>query len=167
MNRRGFIYRLAFIPPLVALQLNSCGVSKSDWELIHDFVRDVREIVLPSGDGIVIEHLHIENFVMTMLRDCFSPEDQKRFFEGQQALDTYCRKNYRNSFETLSKEQQKEIVLRLNTKDEDLGKEAVFLFSKVKAKIIQGFQQSELLMKDMGKYELVPGRYNGYYKIIA
>ncbi len=165
MNRRGFIYRLAFVPPLVAIQLHSCSVSKSDWDLVHFFVRDIQEIILPSGNDIVIAHLRIENFVMTMLKDCFSPEEQKRFFEGRRALDQYCRKSYRSSFEALSKEQQKEVVVRLNAKDEEIDKESIFLFSKVKAKIIQGFQQSKLLMKDMGRYELVPGRYNGYYKI--
>ena len=165
MDRRGFIYRLVFIPPLVTLQLNSCGVVSSDWEEISDFVREVRKIVLPSGDGIEMKGLDIENFVMTMLKDCYSPEDQERFFVGRKTLDTYCKRSYGSRFAVLSGENKKNIVANLNNKEEDMDKKTVFLFSKVKAKIIQGFQQSELLMKEMKRYELVPGRYNGYYKI--
>ncbi|MFD2554743.1 gluconate 2-dehydrogenase subunit 3 family protein [Sphingobacterium tabacisoli] len=164
MNRRGFIYRLAIISPLLAFKLG-CTASKSEWELISGFVKDVRNVILPSGDNITMEELSLERFVLTMLQDCFSPDEQQRFFEGRGALDRYCDKHYKRIFEDLNSENKLAIISRLNAKDKEMDKETLFLFGKIKAKIIQGFQQSELMMKDRKRYELVPGRYNGYYKI--
>lgn len=164
MNRRGFIYRLAIISPLLTLKLGCTG-SRSDWDHIGDFVKEVRSIILPSGDGIDMEKLSLEHFALTMLQDCFGPDEQQRFFKGREALDQYCSEQYKNSFKDLSSEKKLVVITRINGKDKEMDKETLFLFAKVKAKIIQGFQQSELMMRDRKRYELVPGRYNGYYKI--
>jgi len=45
--------------------------------------------------------------------------------------------------------------------DSDLKK----CYEIIKRRTIQGYTNSEYLMKGKGTYDLVPGRYNGYAKV--
>lgn len=163
MNRRHFLHKLIVIPPLIAVYFHGCDNKSLTWTDIGEFISEVRKIILPSGDGIDMDHMEIERFVIHMLKSCYSLEDQQRFLEGLQHIHNFCRKK----FTDLGVDEKEKMIVLMNSKDSSLHQNSLFLYAQVKVRAIQGFTQSKLLMHDMGRYEMAPGRYNGHYKILS
>jgi hypothetical protein len=87
---------------------------------------------------------------MKMLDDCTSPEDQKKFLEGLKTA------------EKIKGKSAAEQIAYLKA----LPQDDVF-FNILKRRTIQGYKNSEYVMKNKLVYELVPGRYNGAFKIVG
>ena len=166
MKRRRFIRNLIFIPTISTLYLQSChDVISGEWEGLTELVRELCGMILPSGGGVHIEEMKLDNFVMVMLADCYGPDDKKRLLHGVDILDSYCKKEKKRRFLNLSRETKQEMTKMLNQKDPNLHHDIQYLFDQIKKNVILGFTQSKLIMHDRGHYELAPGRYNGHYKI--
>ncbi|MFZ4261044.1 gluconate 2-dehydrogenase subunit 3 family protein [Sphingobacterium sp. HJSM2_6] len=159
MNRRSAIKQLFIIAGGIAIA-TSCDLSsnatsielkniqmvKKDEQLLAAYV----EAILPKTDSPGAKELNLHLFVMKMLDDCSSPEDQKLFLESLKAAHEQ----------------------KANTAEEILAylkglPEGDKFFSILKWRTIQGYKNSEYVMKNKLKYELVPGRYNGEFLINA
>lgn len=127
-----------------SIQLNNVKLDSDD-EL---FLSELVETIIPKTDSSGGKDLNLHLFVMKMLDDCTSPEDQKKFLEG---LKTAEKIKGKPSAEQIA-------YLKALTEDD------VF-FNILKRRTIQGYKNSEYVMKNKLVYELVPGRYNGAFKI--
>ncbi|WP_156308225.1 gluconate 2-dehydrogenase subunit 3 family protein [Sphingobacterium endophyticum] len=129
-----------------SIQLNQIKLNHDD-EL---FLAELVEAIIPQTDSPGAKELNLHLFVMKMLDDCTSPEDQKKFLDGLKAAHQVKGKPLA--------EQQAYLT--------SLDKDDIF-FNILKRRTIQGYKNSEYVMKNKLVYELVPGRYNGAYKIEA
>lgn len=129
-----------------SIQLNQIKLNHDD----EIFLSELVEAIIPQTDSPGAKELNLHLFVMKMLDDCTSPEDQKKFLDGLKAAQQVKGK-------PLAEQQA-----YLNS----LDKEDAF-FNILKRRTIQGYKNSEYVMKNKLVYELVPGRYNGAYKIEA
>ena len=129
-----------------SIQLNQIKLNHDD----EIFLAELVEAIIPQTDSPGAKELNLHLFVMKMLDDCTSPEDQKKFLDGLKAAQQVKGK-------PLAEQQA-----YLNS----LEKEDAF-FNSLKRRTIQGYKNSEYVMKNKLVYELVPGRYNGAYKIEA
>jgi len=129
-----------------SIQLNNVKLNLDDEQLLSELV----ETIIPKTDSPGAKELNLHLFVMKMLDDCTSPEDQKKFLEGLKAAEKVKGK---------SAEEQLAYLKALSNED-------VF-FNILKRRTIQGYKNSEYVMKNKLIYELVPGRYNGAAKIDA
>lgn len=129
-----------------SIQLNNVKLDSDD-EL---FLSELVETIIPKTDSSGGKDLNLHLFVMKMLDDCTSPEDQKKFLEG---LKTAEKIKGKPSAEQIA-------YLKALTEDD------VF-FNILKRRTIQGYKNSEYVMKNKLVYELVPGRYNGAFKIVG
>lgn len=129
-----------------SIQLNQIKLNHDD----EIFLAELVEAIIPQTDSPGAKELNLHLFVMKMLDDCTSPEDQKKFLDGLKAAQQVKGK-------PLAEQQA-----YLNS----LDKEDAF-FNILKRRTIQGYKNSEYVMKNKLVYELVPGRYNGAYKIEA
>ncbi|SMG25471.1 gluconate 2-dehydrogenase subunit 3 family protein [Sphingobacterium psychroaquaticum] len=128
-----------------SIVLTNIKLSATDEKLLGDFV----EAIIPASDSPGGNALNLHLFVMKMVDDCQTKEEQKAFIEGlKQAADS------------LKKADQKAILDYLN----GLPKEDVF-FKILKRRTVQGYLNSEYVMKNKLIYELVPGRYDGAVKV--
>lgn len=125
-----------------SIELNNIRFSAFQEDLLADLV----EALIPATDSPGAKDLNLHLFVMKMVDDCHSPEDQEAFLQG---LEIY-QKGDKNA----------EVFWKGET-DSELSKFGEIL----KRRTIQGYLNSEYVMKNKLKYELVPGRYNGAYKI--
>lgn len=125
-----------------SIELNTVHFSASQEDLLADLV----EALIPATDSPGAKELNLHLFVMKMVDDCHSPEDQELFMEG---LDSYQKRN----------EEAKDFWERESASE--LSKFGEIL----KRRTIQGYLNSEYVMTNQLKYELVPGRYNGAYEI--
>jgi len=160
MNRRNAIKQLFivaggimiatscdFTSRATSIQLNHIKLVRADEEFLSQLV----EAIIPQSDSPGAKELNLHLFVMKMVDDCASPADQKLFLDGLKKAE---------SVQGQSIEKLQAYLLSLSEKQD------VF-FKILKGRTIQGYRNSEYIMKNKLVYELVPGRYNGSVKIEA
>lgn len=125
-----------------SIVLNNMEVSACQEDILGELV----EILIPETDSPGAKSLNLHLFVLKMVDDCHSKEDQILFGEEMRRLEA-------------------EGLRGTSFWEED--KEGKLLeFSKiVKHRCIQGYLNSKYVMQNELIYELVPGRYDGAYKI--
>lgn len=129
-----------------SITLDQLDLDRSDEDLLAELV----EAIIPKTDSPGARDLQLHLFVMKMLDDCTSPEDQEKFIQG--LAEAQCIKG--KDIET-----QQLYLTNLPVDD-------VFL-TILKRRTIQGYKNSQYVMENKLIYELVPGRYNGAVKIEA
>lgn len=135
-----------FSSKATSIQLNNVKLDSDD-EL---FLSELVETIIPKTESSGGKDLNLHLFVMKMLDDCTSPEDQKKFLEGLKTA------------EKIKGKSAAEQIAYLKA----LPQDDVF-FNILKRRTIQGYKNSEYVMKNKLVYELVPGRYNGAFKIVG
>lgn len=160
MNRRNAIKQLFvvaggimiatscdFTPTATSIQLNHIKLFRADEKFLSQLV----EAIIPQSDSPGAKELNLHLFVMKMVDDCASPADQKLFLDGLKLA------------ESVQGQSMDQLQVYLSSLSE---KQDVF-FKILKGRTIQGYRNSEYIMKNKLVYELVPGRYNGSLKIEA
>ncbi|MCA5004303.1 gluconate 2-dehydrogenase subunit 3 family protein [Sphingobacterium bovistauri] len=127
-----------------SIALSNVDFTKDDEELLAQLV----ESIIPETDSPGARSLKLHLFVMKMVDDCHSSEDQQAFIEGLKKSKTIKGKplaEVQNYLTSLEKEDKFLDILKRRT--------------------LMGYQNSEYVMKNKVIYELVPGRYDGAVKI--
>ncbi|QQT27253.1 gluconate 2-dehydrogenase subunit 3 family protein [Sphingobacterium spiritivorum] len=163
MNRRTAVKQLFIIAGGLAL-LPSClreqGGTSIDLHTIklsakdEEFLAKLVDVLIPETDSPGGKKLNLHLFIMKMVDDCHSPEDQKAFLEGLE-------KN-RSDLDGAVADK-----IGAYFKSEEEAKEKSAFYKIFKKRATQGYLNSEYVMKNKLIYELVPGRYNGAMKINA
>ncbi|WP_257667421.1 gluconate 2-dehydrogenase subunit 3 family protein [Parapedobacter tibetensis] len=139
--------------------LNNLDISEADENLLAELV----EALIPATDTPGGKELLLHLFVLKMVDDCHSPEDQQAFSAGLNAFAKWAPNELGSSFadaDPAKKEALLQSVQDGNAPDESIGK----FYGITKRRAIQGYMNSEYVMTNLVKYELVPGRYDGYAK---
>lgn len=126
------------------IALSKVEFTKDQEDLLGDFV----EVIIPETDSPGAKSLNLHLFVMKMVDDCHSPEEQEKFVSGL----------------TKSKHLKGKSADEIKAYFESLPKDDTF-FTILKRRTIMGYQNSEYVMKNKVIYELVPGRYDGAVKV--
>lgn len=167
MKRRQAIQSLATISMGVVF-LPSCEVGSSgpvysnlpftnnQRELIGELV----DIILPKEDLEVTTPESTLDFVLTMVNDCYAPDDIQKFQAGFSEFETYLDQNYRKNLQKVGPEDQKELLAYLEN-SEDLSESLDFFYNNTKRLTIQHFTSSNFFMTGYLDFEFVPGRYIG------
>lgn len=165
MNRRTLVKQLFIIAGGIAI-LPSCLREQGGASIVlqniklsasdEDFLAKLAEIVIPKTDSPGGLELNLHLFVMKMVDDCESPENQKVFVKGMQAL--------KDNSESQTSEQLLTSITALEGHKE--GDEAAF-FKIFKNRTIQGYLNSEYVMKNKLIYKLIPGPYQAAVKLKA
>ena len=95
-------------------------------------------------------------FLLTMIDDCASPEDQKKFMEGLQAFDKLSHDKFGQLFTGYTAKQKKELLQAIESK-KDIPEDALKFYGTVKRYTVQSFTSSKEYLTDISKYKIVPG----------
>jgi hypothetical protein len=165
MNRRTLVKQLFIIAGGIAL-LPSCLREQGGASIVlqnikltaadEDFLAKLSEILIPKTDSPGGRELNLHLFVMKMVDDCESPEKQQVFVKGMQVLQ--------DQYESHTPEQILSAITVLEKEKE--GDEAAF-FKIFKSRAIQGYLNSEYVMKNKLIYKLIPGPYQAAVKLKA
>ncbi|MCY4778422.1 gluconate 2-dehydrogenase subunit 3 family protein [Sphingobacterium sp. UT-1RO-CII-1] len=127
-----------------SIQLNQIKLKASDELLLSNLV----EAIIPETDSPGGKTMNLHLFVMKMLDDCYSEADQQAFLQGLEKAH----KNLKVG---------NEVTYLSALPEDDVFKNIL------KRRTIQGYLNSEYVMKNKLVYELVPARYDGAVKIEA
>lgn len=173
MKRRSAIKNLMIFAGGIYLLPSCSGNGKSSIELKNldilvgeeALLGEVAETMIPkTADAPGAKDLNLHLFTLKMVDDCHNAEDQKAFKTGLASLNKISlEKNGKpfNQLDTIARIHFIESTLEDTTSDPALRT----FFEITKKRVIQGFTNSKYVMTDMKQYEMVPGRYNGYFPV--
>lgn len=171
INRRTALRRLLYIAGGTLL-LPACyrQSGKETIELTHlvideeqeNLLAELVETIIPSSDTPGGKELLLHFFVLKMVDDCHKPEDQADFMAGLASFSVCSRESTGQDFMKLTVDQR---IAFLEAMGEITDEQVKRFYAIAKRRAIQGYTNSKYVMTDLKKYELVPGRYNGYFKM--
>jgi hypothetical protein len=119
------------------------------------------ETIIPATDSPGAKDLGVHLFILKMLADCYEKTEQARFLNGLTELDERVGASHGKSFAACSPAQRLEILQGREAALKSLPAEKDPFFPFLKNMTIQGYLNSEYVMREVYKYELVPARYHG------
>ena len=115
------------------------------------------EAIIPQTKNFIgAKDLKSHEFVLTMVDDCTSPEDQLKFNEGLKAFDKLCHDKFGQIFTGFTAEQKTELLSDIENK-KDIPENALQFYATVKRYTLQSFTSSRDYMVKIKKYNMVPG----------
>jgi len=124
---------------------------------------EIAETIIPTGSAPGARDTYAHLFVLRMVDDCYEQQKQKTFLAGLNTIDDLASQKFGSSFLKCNSQQRNEIVNELETKK--APGDAVDFYTMMKALTIQGYLSSKPVLGDIFKYELIPGRYNGFFPV--
>lgn len=131
----------------------------------------ITETLLPTSDTPGAKELKLHEFVLRMMDDCYSPEEQKEFQAGLEQFNSFADKTSDKSFLDMTPEERKSFLIQLEKKNEDEAsvkddeKSVLQFYSRTKGLAIRGYMNSEPVMTNLTYYKMVPGRFDGCVEI--
>lgn len=130
-----------------------------------ELLDEIGETILPattSSPGAKASK--IGEFMKVIVTECYSPEEQKAFFEGISIIRETTSKKYDTSFTKLTKEQKNELLLFFDNESRTAsreGEDQVHFFTMLNQLTVWGFFSSEPGATQALRYVPIPGRYDG------
>jgi len=165
MKRKQFLQSIAVISGGVLLiptgLLSSCtkkvqsriALTENDIPLLDE----IGETIIPTtkkSEGA--KAAKIGEYMLMMIGDCHSTEDQKLFLEGLDAVDKLSQAHFKGKFLNLEALQKMEVLQKLRTESKATDKP---YFSMLKDLTISGYFSSEIGATKARRYKQIPGRY--------
>jgi hypothetical protein len=123
-------------------------------------ISQLSEAILPKqGLEVVTPELTLD-FVLTMVNDCYSPEDIEKYIIGMKEFEIYLEQNYTSGLDKIESSLRMEILKHLEKSDE-ISQELKYFYTTTKRLTVQHFTSSDYFMTNYLDYEMVPGRYFG------
>lgn len=143
---------------------SSILLKKIDVDLDQEMLlADVVETIIPKTSTPGGKELKLHLFALKMLDDCHEEAEQKAFFKGLSYFQDHTEKQFGSTFSKLATAEREQVLLAMES--EETPSDAQIFFKVLKRRTIEGYLNSHYVMTNLIKWELVPGRYNGYYPV--
>ncbi|WP_046247407.1 gluconate 2-dehydrogenase subunit 3 family protein [Hymenobacter terrenus] len=130
------------------------------------FLDEVGETILPTTSTPGAKAAQVGSFMAVMVRDCYTPANQKIFLDGLTQLEQRSQKRYNQGFMALNAAQRTALLTALDAEQNALTAHQrpdapSHYFRMMKQLTLLGYFTSEVGATKALRYQLVPGRYNG------
>ena len=166
MKRRSAIRNVVFISAGAALLPSCLGKNKvvsiplkniSLTGSQEDMLKALSEAIIPKTKSFIgANDLKAHEFVLTMVDDCYKPEEQKEFTEGLKSFDKLSHNKFGQIFKSFTPQQKKELLTAIESK-KDIPEDVLKFYGIVKRHTVQAFTSSKEYMTDIRHYKIVPG----------
>lgn len=176
MNRRHALRHIALISGGLAL-IPSCDFSKEDILAAYQNLKvtasqkallgAISDTIIPAGEIKGALDLEVSDFILVMVNDCFTKENQEKFSTGLNVFPDYVNQVSGKKYEALSVKEKEQLILdaaKLEGGDTEEGKRNAaisYFVNSTKRFTIQGYMASEYIQTEIIPYSLIPGEYNG------
>jgi hypothetical protein len=169
LSRRSVLKQLAFVSVGMAI-IPSCLEDKSKASLLlknitvsaadEAMLAALCEIIIPKTTTPGAKDISAHLFVLMMVDDCATKEDQKVFLKGMEEFKQLCKTVAGKSLVDCDANDKKKITDELLVKMNEDSPLKHFM-GMVKGRTIQAYTSSEFFLTKVHVYELVPGRFHG------
>ncbi|MFV0607195.1 MAG: gluconate 2-dehydrogenase subunit 3 family protein [Niabella sp.] len=128
------------------------------------FLDEVAETIIPRTDTPGAKDAMVGEFMNVMVRDCYTPEDQKIFKEGIGKLEQQCQEKYNAGFMKIQPGQRTELLTAIDKEQKEYqanknkGDEKHY-FRMMRELTLLGYFTSEQGATKALRYVAVPGKY--------
>lgn len=158
LKKTGFIFGGSIAGSTLLFQVG-CGFKTG--EIVEffsldqiNFLNEVGETILPQTDTPGAKEANVGAFMAVVVRDCYTPENQKIFIEGMDKINTLSENRYKKSFVACSEPQRTELLSKLDQEEVDY-------FKLIKNLTLTGYYTSQVGATQFLKYNPAPGYYDG------
>jgi len=135
-----------------------------------NLIADLAEAIIPATDTPGAKDAKVEDFIISMIKDCTELKSQNNFITGLRDLEDYCKTNFDREFGRCNEHQQYQVLNHFQEKakepagivgkieDRILGKP---FFTTLKEYTVRGYCASEPGATRGMRYAAIPGRYAG------
>ena len=135
--------------------MNRLKVTESQDKLVDELVNTI----IPKTELPGAKDLNVKGFVWVMADDCLSDDLQNIFLNGLTQFEERFKQVSGSAF---SSSDQQERISNLNSiiakENSDEKSDHIVFLEVIKTFTIQGYMQSEYIMKDVMPYNLIPGK---------
>jgi hypothetical protein len=131
-------------------------------------VSQLAELIFPETDTPGATAVKVPEFIDLLLAQSFMEKDKAHLLAGLDEIDAQSRSGYGADFVDLKEGDQVALLRVLDVQkgrlqDGDVGGDgsARQTFAKLKALVTYGYFTSEVVMKELLKLPIIPGRYDG------
>ncbi|MFB6457331.1 gluconate 2-dehydrogenase subunit 3 family protein [Chitinophaga sp. Hz27] len=131
-------------------------------------VAEVAETIIPATDTPGAKAGKVDEFIITMMNDCYKKEDQALFLEGLTKIDEASNKKFKKAFLDLTPEQRTEVLTEIdkervayNKRENKKEGDKAHYFQFMKELTMLGYFTSEPGATKALRYVAVPGHYDG------
>jgi hypothetical protein len=165
MKRRTAIRNVVLISAGASLLPSCMQESGSSIPLKHisitgsqeQMLAQLTEAIIPKTKNFVgANDLKTHEFILTMIDDCVSPDEQKNFTEGLKDFDKLSHDKFGQLFTGFTQEQKRSLIADIEGK-KDVPENVQKFYGTVKRYTIQSFTSSEKYLLDIRKYKQTPG----------
>lgn len=169
MKRRTAIRTIIITSTGVAL-LPSCGADDAQNAIELSKIKitggqarllaSLTQTIIPATDAPGAKEEKTDEYILRMVNDCASPEDQQKFLTGLDEFEKMVKERYGESFASLSDAQRKELLTDLESK-KSLPNAATEFYGHIKGVTVQFYTGTEYYMTKVMDYNIIPKRYKG------
>jgi hypothetical protein len=163
MNRRDALSRVALIMGGAVIGaeffISGCKSTSTHVSDLFDtdhvaFLNEVADTILPETSSPGAKAANVSQFMAVMVRDCYTPADQKSFVDGIKKLDDASQKQFSSKFVDLAPKQRTDVLIALDKEQKDFYKQQN-----------KEMQANMLKHKDNPKYQ-APEMPNHYFRMM-
>lgn len=176
MNRRIALRHLALISGGLAL-IPSCDFSSDDILAAYENLKvtasqkqllgDISNTIIPAGELKGALELEVPDFILVMVNDCMTSENQALFSTGLAVFPEFAKTTSGKKYNMLSTKEKEDLIQTgIDLKPEDIpeggrDKAISYFLNTTKRLTMQGYMASEYIQTEVIPYSLIPGPYNG------
>lgn len=138
-----------------SISLKNINLNRNDEKLLAELA----ETIIPQTDTPGAKDTYTHLYILKMMDDCSSKEDQRKFVKGLKAFEKFFSRTGQTFLE-LTPAQKEEAAYQIENK-KDVPEEVLAFYNTVKSLTIQGYLTSKYYLSNVQVYELVPGRFKG------
>lgn len=169
MTTRREVLRQCLLIAVGAAMLPACtGNGKKPALVLKNFqleadeqllLAEVSETILPATNTPGAKDVLVPAFVLTMLDDLYTKQEQQQFLQGMRDFAGLARRRFGNSFLEADAKQRTELVGAIL---QGTGGDPTTAFVQTMKKLtVQGYTTCREYLTKLRVYELVPGRFHG------
>jgi hypothetical protein len=175
INRRSAIKHFLFVSAGIAIIPSCLQDKKKPVVELKNFMistdqesllEELSESIIPKTTSPGAKDISAHRFVLKMMDDCRSKEDQEKFLAGLSAFEKRADKISGKSFINQSLDERKTVLQEME-KNKDSKEDIIGFYKNVKRLTIQAYMSAEFFLTQVQVYELVPSRYHGCVSVKA
>lgn len=127
----------------------------------HRLMQWLTEALLPkAGRPEIVAPEATDHFVLTMINDCYAPEEIQRFQAGLQAFQQYLKDKDGPDYDQLTPEQNVTLFAEVSN-SESVSEDLKYFLNTTKRLSVQHFTSTEYFLTNIMDWEFAPGRFHG------
>lgn len=131
----------------------------------ENLLAEIAETIIPKTSTPGAKDVYAHQFVMKMMDDCATKEEQQNFVKGLDAFAAFAEKEAGVDFMKATPTQRSSVLEAIEKKAADERDETRF-YRRMKSLTIRGYTSSQYFLTQVQVYNIIPGSFKGCVPVL-